>query len=373
MTATRRATCLLGLAACLLATAGGLSTARADEPLASVASIRNLTSDGFRPAPRGTPSVQVIRDGVAIQVTVGMTLKDGDAVQTTSGVVLLRLSDRGEVIIGEYSEVTLGARLRLLWGRLVIRLKRALTVETTEVEIVDVGTVYELEVDPRGEGAVVVVEGSVEVGVRHSSSAPVRVDAGEKLTIEEGQTSTPRPLTRQDWAALDRLPRAMQARVLGRQHPLWDRLHLQVGGGLGVFAGNAWGQAGVALRGTIAPPLWFEGGLAIAGRGPSATDARGRVGVSGRFGPRVMLDLSQRFVLRFGLDAVLLVGGYCAGGVDDCPENILLPGVSGDLAVSWFIHRGLGLDLDLAGGVHEGAEGRATPFFRAELGLVLRL
>jgi hypothetical protein len=146
----------------------------------------------------------MVRDGSASvdgeARTGALRLAVGAWIETRDGRATLKVAEIGTVELGPATRariVETGAKrhaLRLERGTLAAKVDarpRAFAVETPRLVVTDLGCAFELSVDERGRGKLVVSEGSVAMSVAGGSEIVVR--AGDESELGETGPSAPHP------------------------------------------------------------------------------------------------------------------------------------------------------------------------------------
>ena len=311
--------------------------------------LRDRTGGALVVVRKQSREVEVVRNGATTPATPGMALLAGDAVRCGTGIASIVTPDGGRIEIGERTQVRFDA------GQLTQRLGDVV-VETPGALAILVGT---SRVDVEA-GAARVTSTLRLDGLVSSLSGHVRItaDAGERV-LTPGQATevgagdgSVRALTPSELAAIDA---ARAPFVAPEATPLEspDRVHVLLAGGLGLVDRAEWGQGDLSVRVRIGGPVWVALGAGLTVR--PAEELAGYTTVlalPARFGVRFIASLPRSAFLLGGADVTLLLGERCTS-LEGCPRVFSVePGGAVTLGAGVNIHRRIGLQFELGGGLY---------------------
>lgn len=188
--------------------------------------LEEIWNEAARLQQRPRPAQKKLRLGVAVSVALlcgwlSLGWLDGRVSTDPGEIRHLKLSDGSQLDIAPDSRLRIRIdgeqrRIELLAGEIAIDVagdhQRPFTVEAGGYTIHDIGTRFGVRSSPQ-HTRVTVAEGSVEIRPTTTAQAPLRVDAGQTVDIENGQIGPRQPVERRlalDWSrgqlAFDAVP-----------------------------------------------------------------------------------------------------------------------------------------------------------------------
>ncbi len=342
--------------------------------------LRDRTGGGLTLVRNHAREVEIVRNGTPIPATPGMVIQLADAVRCGTGIVSIITPDGARIEIGERSQVRFDAGL--------------LTQRLGDVLVQTQGRLAVLVGDARIEiegGATRITSGLKLQGVVQTLSGRARVLTGDsERVLEAGQATevgTAAVVIRDLSAAeIEALVEPRGLFELREVQPLasTDRAHVLVQGGIGHLDGADWGQVDVSARVRLGGPVWLSAGAGLIIRPAEELPGWNTVlALPVRAGIRFVAPLPRSVFLHGGADLSVLVGERCTS-LDGCPRKLSAePGGLVELGAGVYIHKRLGLQIELGGGLYRRrlpppAPGLATVVFpefqfHALVGLFVRL
>lgn len=335
-------------------TAPGEETAPDEETLevGVIDVLRDRTGGTLSPVRKISREVEVVRVGEEFKATPGLVLRPGDAVRTGQGVLAVQASDGRRLEVGERSQVRFEpdkALLRL--GTLLVETSSPFAIEVGESTVTSRGGVLLVRADSKGLGILQVFEGSADI-----SDGKGTRSLGPLETTEIGGNQQIQALTPTSRNAV-LAERASQFSPPGEQprgtvaSP--DRAHVIVAGGITRLDRDDFGAIDLSTRIRIAGPAWVHAAVSLILRPADELAGYDTVlALPTRFGVRFMAELPRSVFIEGGADFSLLFGERCTS-LDGCPRAFSVePGGWLSVGVGLYIHKRIGIQIELGGGLH---------------------
>lgn len=188
--------------------------------------LEQIWNESARLRQRPRPAQKKLRLGVALSVALlcgwlSLSWLDGRVSTDPGEIRHLTLSDGSQLDIAPGSRLRIEIddeqrRIELLAGEIAVNVagdsQRPFSIQTGGYTIHDIGTRFGVRSSPQ-HTRVTVAEGSVEIRPETTAQAPLRLDAGQAVDIENGHIGPRQPIERQlalDWTrgqlAFDAVP-----------------------------------------------------------------------------------------------------------------------------------------------------------------------
>lgn len=313
--------------------------------------IRDRTGGSLNLVRRVSREVEIVRAGNELRATPDFVLEPADAIRTGQGIAAIQEDSGLRLELDERSQARFEpGRALLRLGTLVVESPGPYDVVVGDSTVTLLGGLMLVRGDLQGTGIVQVIDGAATV-TGPTASAQI----GTMQTTETSGAAEVRdlPPTEKD-SLLARRAGDFTApeSTRGPLKPS-DRVHVIVAGGLTRVDRAEFGAVDLAARVRIHGPAWFHASVGLLVRPADELAAYDAVlALPSRFGVRFLAELPRSVFIQGGADLSLLFGERCTS-IDGCPREFSVePGGWVDIGVGLYIHERVGLQLELAGGLH---------------------
>ena len=313
--------------------------------------IRDRTGGALNLVRRVSREVEIVRAGNELRATPEFVLSPGDAIRTGQGVAAIQEANGLRLELDERSQARFEpGRALLRLGTLIVESPAPYTVEVGESSVTLLGGLMLVRGDLRGTGIVQVFDGAATV-----TGPSGTLDVAAMQTTEASATAEVRALapTERDALVARRTSNFTAPETTRGPLKSSDRVHVIIAGGLSRVDRAEFGAVDLGARVRIAGPAWFHASVGLLARPADEVAAHNTVlALPTRFGVRFLAELPRAVFIQGGADLSLLFGERCTS-IDGCPREFSVePGGWLDIGVGIYIHERVGLQLELAGGLH---------------------
>ena len=329
--------------------------AEVDEPaplglaFGTIEVLRDRTGGALTIVRKHAREVEVVRNGTPIPATPGMALQLGDAVRCGTGIAGIVTPDGTRIEIGERSQVRIDAgQLTQRLGDVLVETAGSLAVlvGASRIEIDGGATRVTSSLKLQGlvqtlTGTARVIEGDAERALSGGQATDVGTDNAEVRSLSQTE--------------VDALSEPRERFELPEAQPLAtpDRAHILLAGGISHLDTSDWGQVDLSARIRLGGPVWLSAGAGLIVRPAEELPGWNTVlALPVRAGVRFVAPLPRSVFLHGGVDFSLLIGERCTS-LDGCPRQLSAePGGLVALGAGVHLHKRLGLQLELGGGLY---------------------